>query len=171
MTRYFMTMREAVELVLQSSALGSDGDELQDGKIFVLDMGEPIRIMDLAEQMIRLAGLNPGTDVKIDVTGIRPGEKLFEEVFHGSEPPVPTESPGVLLAAPRVSSLDDLTPALDELSAACRDDDVPHIRSLIRALVPEYHGLGRRRRQAGIGLRGHVRHPPCPDFRIRQDRT
>ncbi len=139
MTRYFMTTREAVELVLQASALGSDGDGRQDGKIFVLDMGEPIRIMDLAEQMIRLAGLNPGTDVKIDITGVRPGEKLFEEIFHGAEPPVATECEGILLAAPRISSLDDMAVALDELSEACRDDDIPGIRNLIRTLVPEYH--------------------------------
>ena len=89
--------------------------------------------------MIRLAGLSPGTDVKIDITGVRPGEKLFEEIFHGSEPPVATECEGILLAAPRVSSLDDLAAALDELSDACRDDDIPGIRNLIRTLVPEYH--------------------------------
>lgn len=143
MTRYFMTVGEAVELVLQASALGgpqgsnkgSDGS----GKIFVLDMGEPIRIIDLAEQMIRLAGLKPGKDIKIDIIGIRPGEKLFEEIFHGAEPPVATESPGLLLAAPRAGNLDDLRPALEELAEACRDDDTETIRTVIRRLVPEYH--------------------------------
>ena len=88
--------------------------------------------------MIRLAGLNPGVDIKIDVIGLRPGEKLFEEVFHGSEPPVPTKSPGVLLARPRVSSLDDLRPAIEELAGACRDGDGQRIRNLLHALVPEY---------------------------------
>ena len=142
MTRYFMTIKEAVELVLQASALGSQkagNGGGQQGKIYVLDMGEPIRIMDLAEQMIRLAGLNPGADIKIDIVGVRPGEKMFEEIFHGSEPPVPTECEGILLAAPRVSSLDDLTPALAELADAGRADDVERIRALIRKLVPEYH--------------------------------
>ena len=134
MTRYFMTVGEAVELVLQASALGS-----QDGKIFVLDMGEPMRIMDLAEQMIRLAGLKPGKDIKIDIVGTRPGEKLFEEIFHGAEPPVATERPGLLLAAPRAGSLDDLRPALAELAAACRDDDADAIVAVIQRLVPEYH--------------------------------
>ena len=134
MTRYFMTVREAVELVLQASALGS-----QDGKIFVLDMGEPIRIMDLAEQMIRLAGLKPGKDIKIDIVGVRPGEKLFEEIFHGAEPPVATESPGLLLAAPRAGNLDDLRPALEELAQACRNDDAEAILAVIQRLVPEYH--------------------------------
>ncbi len=137
MTRYFMTVREAVELVLQASALGNpkDGDV---GKIFVLDMGEPIRIMDLAEQMIRLAGLRPGSDIKIDIIGIRPGEKLFEEVFHGAEPPVATESPGILLAAPRPGNLDDLMPALVDIRDACRDNDTQRILSIIQKLIPEY---------------------------------
>ena len=146
MTRYFMTVREAVELVLQASALGGlggegngGGNDRQEGTIYVLDMGEPIRIIDLAEQMIRLAGLKPGVDVKIDIIGPRPGEKLFEEVFHGSEPPVPTKSPGVLLARPRVSSLDDLSPALEELAGACRAGDGQLILKLLHALVPEYH--------------------------------
>jgi len=137
MTRYFMTVREAVELVLQASALGNpkDGDV---GKIFVLDMGEPIRIMDLAEQMIRLTGLRPGSDIKIDIIGIRPGEKLFEEVFHGAEPPVATESPGILLAAPRPGNLDDLMPALVDIRDACRDNDTQRILSIIQKLIPEY---------------------------------
>ena len=137
MTRYFMTVSEAVELVLQASALGShqDGDV---GKIFVLDMGEPIRIMDLAEQMIRLTGLRPGSDIKIDIIGIRPGEKLFEEVFHGAEPPAATESPGILLAAPRPGNLDDLMPALVDIRDACRDNDTQRILSIIQKLIPEY---------------------------------
>ena len=139
MTRYFMTVREAVELVLQASALGHGGNGRQDGKIFVLDMGEPIRIMDLAEQMIRLAGFKPGKDIHIDITGIRPGEKLFEEVLHGAEPPVATECPGLLLAAPRAGSLDDLSPALDELAQACREDDEERVVAIIQKLVPEYH--------------------------------
>lgn len=134
MTRYFMTVREAVELVLQASALGS-----QNGKIFVLDMGKPIRIMDLAEQMIRLAGFRPGKDVTIDIVGTRPGEKLFEEIFHGAEPPVATESPGILLAAPRPGNLEELTPALEELAEACREDDAGRIQAVIQKLVPEYH--------------------------------
>jgi O-antigen biosynthesis protein WbqV len=137
MTRYFMTVREAVELVLQASALGShqDGDV---GKIFVLDMGEPIRIMDLAEQMIRLAGLRPGSDIKIDIIGIRPGEKLFEEIFHGAEPPVATESPGLLLAAPRPGNLDDLMPALAEIQEALSNNDTDGILNIIQKLIPEY---------------------------------
>ena len=137
MTRYFMTVREAVELVLQASALGNPQED-DVGKIFVLDMGEPIRIMDLAEQMIRLAGLRPGSDIKIDIIGIRPGEKLFEEIFHGAEPPVATESPGLLLAAPRPGNLDDLMPALAEIQEALSNNDTDGILNIIQKLIPEY---------------------------------
>src|SRR5690606_10735329 len=80
MVRYFMTVREAVELVLHASALGSRRKEYN-GMIFVLDMGEPVYIKDLAAQMIRLAGLKPNEDIEIKYTGLRPGEKLYEELF------------------------------------------------------------------------------------------
>jgi FlaA1/EpsC-like NDP-sugar epimerase len=105
MQRYFMTVREAVGLVLQASVIGvAARPPGEDGGIFVLDMGEPVKIVDLARQMIRLAGLRPDTDVEIRFTGLRPGEKLFEELFHGGEePPVPTGHPGLLMASPRTA--------------------------------------------------------------------
>ena len=93
MQRYFMTVREAVGLVLQASVLGAS-EAVEDGGIFVLDMGAPVKIVDLARQMIRLAGLRPDQDVEIRFTGLRPGEKLYEELFHGREPPEPTGHPG-----------------------------------------------------------------------------
>ncbi|HET8995038.1 MAG TPA: nucleoside-diphosphate sugar epimerase/dehydratase, partial [Acetobacteraceae bacterium] len=99
MQRYFMTVREAVGLVLQASVLRTGGAALpagEEGGIFVLDMGKPVKIVDLARQMIRLAGLQPDSDVEIRFTGLRPGEKLYEELFHGKEPPVPTGHPGLL---------------------------------------------------------------------------
>jgi O-antigen biosynthesis protein WbqV len=134
--RYFMTVREAVELVLQASVLGSKGDE--PGKIFVLDMGEPVRIVDLARQMILLAGLRPNVDVEIKYTGLRPGEKLFEEIFHGSEPLLPTEAKGVLLAAPRTADAAALGRALDELAQICRREDRAAFDAMLHRLVPEY---------------------------------
>ncbi len=139
MTRYFMTIREAVELILQASALGQAD---RDGKIFVLDMGEPVRIMDLATQMIRLAGLTPGIDVEIKITGPRPGEKLFEEILHGSEDLVPTNSQGILLAAPRTADITAMSKAIEDLQKACREDDFEAVMSVIRTFVPEFREIG-----------------------------
>ncbi len=138
MTRYFMTIREAVELVLSASALGVRRDA--DGRIFVLDMGEPVKIVDLARQMIRLAGLIPDRDVEIAFTGLRPGEKLFEEIFHGDEAPVPTDQPGVLLATPRVQPLDRLESAFADLDKGCRDGDARAASAIVADLVPEFTG-------------------------------
>lgn len=139
MQRYFMTVREAVELVLQASVLAwRDGPS--DGKIFVLDMGEPVRILDLARQMIRLAGLKPDVDVEIEITGLRPGEKLFEELFDSAESMIPTGCAGLRLASPGPADLRQFGPALEALRAACDDRDYGRLVALIRRLVPEYRG-------------------------------
>jgi FlaA1/EpsC-like NDP-sugar epimerase len=137
MKRYFMTIREAVELILQASALADNHNE-RVGKIFVLDMGEPVLIMDLAHQMIRLAGLVPDKDIEIKITGLRPGEKLFEEMFHGGEPLVKTESDGILLAAPRGADIAIITLAIKNLTEATCEADVERVMTLIGDLVPEY---------------------------------
>ncbi len=137
MERYFMTVREAVGLVLQASVVGCDR-HIQDGGIFVLDMGEPVKIVDLARQMIRLAGLRPEDDVKIVFTGLRPGEKLFEEMFHGREPPTPTDFPGLLMAAPRTADPAIVGRAIDEIAAACKADNVPKALAILGRMVPEF---------------------------------
>jgi FlaA1/EpsC-like NDP-sugar epimerase len=136
MTRYFMTIREAVELVLLASAMAMPASE-QHGKIFVLDMGEPVRIIDLAEQMIRLAGFEPGNGMDIEITGCRPGEKLFEEVFHGAEELVQTDTQGLLLAAPRAASVQDIRGDLEDLMTLCKLNDEPAVRKMLSGLVPE----------------------------------
>ena len=92
MTRYFMTIPEAVQLVIEATGIADGGD------VFVLDMGEPVRIMDLAHNMIRLSGMEPGRDIQIDVTGVRPGEKLHEELFNLDEQVRPTRYGGILRA-------------------------------------------------------------------------
>jgi len=137
MTRYFMTVREAVELVLQASVQGTTDDSDQ-GKIFVLDMGEPVKIIDLARQIILLAGLQPEIDVEIEITGPRPGEKLFEEILHASEELVPTPHPGIMLAAPRATDLALLGREIDELTAAAHDGQAGEIRAIVQRLVPEF---------------------------------
>jgi FlaA1/EpsC-like NDP-sugar epimerase len=137
MTRYFMTVREAVELVLQASVQGV-ADNSDQGKIFVLDMGEPVKIIDLARQIILLAGMQPEIDIKIEITGPRPGEKLFEEILHASEELVPTPHPGILLAAPRATDLALLGRAIDELTAAVHNGLAAEARAIVHRLVPEF---------------------------------
>ncbi|MEO7363521.1 MAG: polysaccharide biosynthesis protein, partial [Gemmatimonadaceae bacterium] len=92
MRRYFMTIPESVQLVLQAFALGKNGE------VFCLDMGEPVTILSLARDLIQLSGLEPYTDIDIQFTGARPGEKLYEEMFFGTEQAVPTEHPKILCA-------------------------------------------------------------------------
>ena len=141
MQRYFMTVREAVGLVLQASVLRVGDAELplsRDGGIFVLDMGDPVKIVDLARQMIRLAGLRPEEDVEIRFTGLRPGEKLYEELFHGKEPPVPTGHPGLLMASPRTADPAIVGRALDEIAAACRGGQPRLALALLGRLIPEF---------------------------------
>lgn len=136
-TRYFMTTREAVELILQAAAMPSD-EVHAEGKIFVLDMGEPVRIQDLARQMIRLAGLQPEKDVKIVFTGLRPGEKLYEEVLHSAETTMPTPQEGILLAAPRIVDRTELERSIDALTLAARNRDGETMLQQMMALVPEF---------------------------------
>ena len=136
-SRYFMTVREAVELVLQASALGS-GEADTSGKIFVLDMGEPVRILDLARQMIRLAGLEPEKDVAITFIGLRPGEKLHEELLHEAEPTVGTQYRDILLASPRTADRALLARAIDELEANAEAGETEKTLAGLRRLVPEY---------------------------------
>jgi O-antigen biosynthesis protein WbqV len=141
MQRYFMTVREAVGLVLQANVLVSGGAVLPSGReggIFVLDMGEPVKIVDLARQMIRLAGLRPDVDVGVAFTGLRPGEKLHEELFHGREPPVPTGHAGLLMAAPRTADPAIVGRAMDEIAAACRGGQARLALTLLGRLIPEF---------------------------------
>jgi len=141
MQRYFMTVSEAVSLVLQACVVGLDVASLPgagQGGIFVLDMGKPVKIVDLARQMIRLAGLRPEQDIKIEYTGLRAGEKLFEELFHGREPPVPTGHPGLLIAAPRTVEADAVRQAIDAIAGFCHDGAVAGALGCIKALVPEF---------------------------------
>ncbi|MDJ0894372.1 MAG: nucleoside-diphosphate sugar epimerase/dehydratase [Alphaproteobacteria bacterium] len=136
-TRYFMTIREAVELVLEASAIGfRDGKAA--GKIFVLDMGEPVRIADLAAQMIRLAGKHPGEDIEVQFTGLRPGEKLHEELLDDQEALVESGYQGLLLAAPRVLEASMVLAATEKIAEAARARDRERCVDLIRRLVPEY---------------------------------
>jgi O-antigen biosynthesis protein WbqV len=142
MRRYFMTVREAVGLVLAATVLRVRDEGLPEaarqGGIFVLDMGEPVKIVDLARRMIRLAGLRPEVDVAIRYSGLRPGEKLYEELFHGRETLVEAGAPGLMMAAPRTADLALVARAMDEAGAAARAGRETAALSVLAALVPEF---------------------------------
>jgi FlaA1/EpsC-like NDP-sugar epimerase len=132
MRRYFMTIPEAVQLVLQAGALGNGGE------VFVLDMGDPVRIADLAEDLIRLSGLTVGSDVEIVFTGMRPGEKLYEELFFGPDDATPTSHPKILQARDGNPS-QELDWLIDNLiNAALLREPENDLRRMIQALVPGY---------------------------------
>ena len=130
--RYFMTIPEACQLILEAGAVGKGGE------VFVLDMGDPIKIGYLAEQMIVLAGKTPGEDIEIQYTGLRPGEKLFEELFHGQENLSATGRDKLLLAHYRPVDWGMLSEAVSSLSHACASYDEDRLHELLRSLVPEY---------------------------------
>jgi O-antigen biosynthesis protein WbqV len=133
-TRYFMTVREAVQLILQSSSHALKKDTVR-GNIYVLDMGEPVKIFDLAAQMIRLAGYEPEVDIGIKVVGLRPGEKLFEELFDSCEEQVDSEIPGIFEARSRPIPLPLLTQALRRLERLVEDGDEVEIRRVLHNLA------------------------------------
>ena len=137
MRRYFMTVNEAIQLVLQAAAYGLKHEDLR-GRVFVLDMGEPVRIADLARQMIRLAGHQPDADIAIRFTGVRPGEKLYEELLDPEEHPVPAEADGVITVTPRLFDAALLDRALRELETAVGVADEDKVRAILGNLVPGY---------------------------------
>jgi FlaA1/EpsC-like NDP-sugar epimerase len=132
MRRYFMTIPEAVQLVLQAGALGRGGE------VFVLDMGEPVKIADLAADLIRLSGKQVGTDIEIRFTGIRPGEKLYEELFFSAEQAVPTDHPKVLRARNARLPIGVTTVVNDLIVAAQEGSGADELRALLKRLVPDY---------------------------------
>lgn len=131
-TRYFMTIPEACLLIMQAETVG------QGGEIFVLDMGEPIKIAFLAEQMIKLSGLQPGVDIKIKYIGLRPGEKLYEELFYAQEPPLDTPYDKLFLAKARRYVEADWDSMIKKLHKACREQDSEFILKILKQLVPEF---------------------------------
>ena len=143
--RYFMTVREAVELVLQASTLAIHSNSVanepsgaKSGQLYVLDMGEPILIQDLARQIIRLSGLRPDVDVAIEYVGLRAGEKLSEELFHEHETLVPTGHEAIRLANARSIELSLLAQRLTELAGHAEARRIQPTLAILRELVPEY---------------------------------
>ena len=131
-TRYFMTIPEAVGLVLQSSVLGVGGE------IFVLDMGQPVKIVDLARQMIELSGYRPGEDIEIRFTGLRPGEKLFEELQHQNEEHVPTTHPKIMRFIANGNGVHEGAGSLQELERGLYRMESNEIKACLQTFVREY---------------------------------
>ncbi|WP_430962784.1 polysaccharide biosynthesis protein [Pseudomonas juntendi] len=140
-TRYFMTIPEAAQLVIQAGSMGQGGD------VFVLDMGEPVKIASLAEKMIHLSGLsvrsesNPHGDVAIEFTGLRPGEKLYEELLIGDNV-LPTQHPMIMSASEDYLSWEVLKESLSSLTKALEDEDFNRVRQILRELVSGYSPEG-----------------------------
>jgi FlaA1/EpsC-like NDP-sugar epimerase len=134
MQRYFMTIPEASQLTLQAASMGKGGE------IFVLDMGEPVRIVDLAKELITLSGFRPGEDIEIVFTGIRPGEKLFEELRIEGEDMLRTPHPKILIWKNIPTDREVLRQGIDGLIALAHAGARDRIVAKVKELVPEYAG-------------------------------
>ena len=132
-TRYFMTIPEAVGLVLQSSVQGEGGE------IFVLDMGKPVKIVDLARDLIQLSGLRPGEDIEIEFTGLRPGEKLFEELSHHGENIAPTKHAKIMRFVCQAQPVDGVRNFILELSRDAYVKESNELKIQLKKAIPEYH--------------------------------
>jgi FlaA1/EpsC-like NDP-sugar epimerase len=132
MVRYFMTIPEAAQLVLEASSLGDRNE------IYVLDMGEPIRIVDLASRMIRLMGYVPHRDIDIEFMGMRPGEKLYEEISTATEEQVPTSHPKIYVFRDNSLASEELDIKLSALQLACRRRMPAAVLDVVQSLVADY---------------------------------
>jgi len=132
-TRFFMTIPEAAQLVLQSGAYA------QGGEIFVLDMGQPVKIYDLAWDLIKLSGFVPNKDIKIEITGLRPGEKLYEELLMSEEGLVNTKHEKIFIGRPTFSDLSEIKEKMRELEGVIMENDVQALISKIGEIVPTYN--------------------------------
>jgi FlaA1/EpsC-like NDP-sugar epimerase len=154
MRRYFMTIPEAAQLVLQAGAMGEGGE------IFILDMGEPVRILDLAEEMITLTGLRPYVDMDIVFTGLRPGEKLFEELELSGEQIAKTRHPKIFIGRLNAYPPEEIDRALHFLAEIARDGDGTAVRKFLNSLLPEANlGVRRATRDGTRKSDGVVRDP------------
>ena len=131
-TRYFMLIPEAAQLVLQAGCFAKGGE------IFVLDMGKPVKIYDLAIDLIKLSGLEPNRDIKIKITGLRPGEKLYEELLMSEEGLKSTGHNKIYIGKPTFESIDNLNKKLEELKDLLKENDDKLIREKMKQIVPTY---------------------------------
>jgi len=134
-TRFFMTIPEASQLILQAGAMGNGGE------IFILDMGTPIKIIDMARDLIRLSGFEPDFDIKIEYVGLRPGEKLYEELITDGENIVPTRHEKIMVLKGIECDLQLLNGKVDELAQLAGEQMGDQIKSKLMEIVPEYDAM------------------------------
>jgi FlaA1/EpsC-like NDP-sugar epimerase len=146
-TRYFMSIPEAVRLVMQAGAMASGGE------VFLLEMGDPVRIYDLALQMIRLSGLEPGRDIEIKFTGLRPGEKLYEELLIDGDNVRPTKHPKIYCANERTIGWETLQFSLEDLLTNIQSHNIEKLIEILKRLVPEYQSSEQRRAEVALDSR------------------
>lgn len=127
-----MTIPEAVQLVIQAGSMAKGGE------IFILDMGQPVKILDLATNLIKLSGLEPGKDIKINYSGLRPGEKLYEELLMAEEGIIDTQHEKIFIGKPIELDKDFLYTKLDELKERVHNEDVDSIESIMKEIVTTY---------------------------------
>jgi FlaA1/EpsC-like NDP-sugar epimerase len=130
--RYFMTIPEACELVLQAGTMG------QGGEIYVFDMGKPVKILDLAERMIKLSGYTPGIDIKIDFIGLRPGEKLYEELLTDNATTIPTHHEKIMISRDPLMEFEDIENLSKQIILAAMNKDSLQIVRILKIIVPEF---------------------------------
>ena len=135
-TRFFMTIPEACQLILQAGAMGNGGE------IFILDMGTPIKIDDMARDLIRLSGFEPDVDVKVEYVGLRPGEKLYEELITEGENIVPTRHEKIMVLKGIECDLQLLNGKIDELAKLARKQSGDKVKSTLKEIVPDYESMG-----------------------------
>lgn len=141
--RYFMTIREACELVIHA-AVGGLRTDAERGLVYVLDMGAPLRIADVARQLVRLHGKRPDDDVRIEYVGLRPGEKLYEELFDATEERMPGPDAGILAARSATGSYQEVSAMLGRIGALAEEGDDGRARDLLARMVPALGGVFRR---------------------------
>jgi FlaA1/EpsC-like NDP-sugar epimerase len=150
MRRYFMTIPEACQLVLQAGSMG------QGGEIFILDMGEPVKILDLARDLIHLSGLTPDRDIEIRFTGIRPGEKLFEELALDGESAARTHHPRIFVGRLKAQCWEEINRQIDELVELAIQPDAGALRAKFNEIVPEYEDRTARLENREARGNGHL---------------
>lgn len=133
--RYFMTIPEACQLVLEAGAMGNGGE------IYIFDMGKPVKIIDLAKKMIRLAGFTPDKEIKIKIIGLRPGEKLFEELLNDTSKTLQTHNEKILIGQDKCDEFEYINLLIDELIKTSISLDKEEIVSLMKKIVPEFKSM------------------------------